>query len=141
MQQTITQALLAFHRKYGHEIQARPGFPTEGTMKLRKTLVKEEYKEFMVALKKCKKGTPAFAELADACADLVYVVVGTAISFGIDFDAVFKAVQHGNMTKGFSKRNDGKTLKDPNWKHPDIEYVISHQRSLIKERGHGKKSK
>ena len=45
-------------------------------------------------------------------ADLLYVVYGTAVSYGIDMDPVFREVHRSNMSKvGGYKRDDGKWVK------------------------------
>lgn len=57
-------------------------------------------------------------------ADLQYVVSGMAVCFGIPFEEVFKRVHESNMSKLVDgkplKREDGKFLKGPNYKKPDL---------------------
>lgn len=61
-----------------------------------------------------------FKELAD----VQYVVSGMAVSLGIPFEEVFKRVHESNMSKLVDgkplKRADGKFLKGPNYKKPDL---------------------
>lgn len=68
-------------------------------------------------------------EVADALADLLYVVYGTALAYGIDIDAVFKEVHASNMTKlgkdGTPIRDDdGKVKKGPDFKPPAIAQLL-----------------
>lgn len=57
-------------------------------------------------------------------ADLQYVLSGTAVSLNIPFEEVFKRVHESNMSKLVDgkplKRADGKFLKGPNYKKPDL---------------------
>lgn len=56
-------------------------------------------------------------ELADALADLLYVVIGTAITYRIPIDRVFEEVHRSNMTK---KRRD--PIRDPRMRDKGSEY-------------------
>jgi len=66
-------------------------------------------------------------ELADALADSIYVIVGTAISFGIPINKVFAEVHRSNMTKSMlkdSKSIKGKTLKGDKFEPPKIREIL-----------------
>ncbi len=63
--------------------------------------------------------------VADALADIVYVAFGTALVYGIDLDAVIDEVHASNMSKLGEDgkpvlRGDGKVVKGPNYRKPDI---------------------
>jgi predicted HAD superfamily Cof-like phosphohydrolase len=63
--------------------------------------------------------------IADALADIVYVVYGAALTYGIDLDAVLREVHRSNMSKLDSDgkpvlRADGKVLKSDRYVRPDI---------------------
>lgn len=65
--------------------------------------------------------------LADALADLLYVVYGTAVTFGIPLDAVFTEVHRSNMTKEPQPSDpDAARVRDkgPNYSPPDIGRVL-----------------
>jgi predicted HAD superfamily Cof-like phosphohydrolase len=71
---------------------------------------------------------------AKELADLVYVVYGAAIEHGIDLDAVFKEVHESNMSKAYPDgsvhfREDGKVLKGPHYKAPDIAALLNSKDS------------
>lgn len=63
--------------------------------------------------------------VADGLADLIYVVVGAALSFGIPLERVWSEVQRANMDKlNGPKRADGKQLKPQGWIPPRIHEAI-----------------
>ena len=81
---------------------------------LRMDLLDEEVGELHEAV---EKGD--IVKIADAIADLTYVAVGTAVAYGIPFDAVFAEVHRSNMTKLGKDgkpvyREDGKVIT-PGW--------------------------
>jgi predicted HAD superfamily Cof-like phosphohydrolase len=69
--------------------------------------------------------------IADGIADSVYVLVGTALEYGIPLDRVWGAVHSANMAKvdpvtgKVRKRFDGKVLKPDGWKRPDIAAILA----------------
>ena len=70
-----------------------------------------------------------FIGVADALADLVYVLYGTALHYGIDLDAAVHEVHRSNMSKLGEggepiRRKDGKVLKGPNFTPPDLEAAL-----------------
>ena len=72
---------------------------------------------------------PNIIELADGCADLKVVTVGTEIACGIDGEPCFREVMRSNMTKfeGGSMREDGKVLKGPNYEPPNLPPILKSQ--------------
>lgn len=94
-----------------------------GTMPLRARLMLEELGETLDGM-----GSGRVEEFADGLADLCYVVIGTAVSYGIPLDRVWRAVQDANMAKfpgGVATRDaGGKVLKPPSWRPPDIGAVL-----------------
>lgn len=68
-------------------------------------------------------------EVADALADLTYVVYGMALEAGISLPAVLKEVQASNMSKLGEDgkpiyREDGKVLKGPGFFNPNIKRAL-----------------
>jgi predicted HAD superfamily Cof-like phosphohydrolase len=58
---------------------------------------------------------------AGELADVIYVVVGAAVEWGIDLPAVWAEVHASNMRKvGGPVRADGKRLKPEGWVGPDV---------------------
>ena len=63
--------------------------------------------------------------LKEMC-DLVYVIKGMAVSFGMDFDQAFKLVHKSNMSKlPLLKDADGKVQKGLNYQPPILEGLIN----------------
>ena len=62
--------------------------------------------------------------IADAVADIVYVAVGTAVTYGIPFDAVLAEVHISNMTKVNSPA-EAKLVKGPGYRPPDVAGVLA----------------
>jgi predicted HAD superfamily Cof-like phosphohydrolase len=64
----------------------------------------------------------------DGLCDLLCVVYGTAVEFGIDLAPFWKEVHRSNMAKvGGPVRADGKVLKPDGWTPPDIEGILGKQ--------------
>ncbi len=109
-------AVLEFHRKLGVPVGDRPGLPAPEVVALRRRLIAEELAELDRAV-----ADADLVEVADALADLLYVVYGTAVSFGIDIRPIFEEVHRSNVAKaGGAKREDGKVLKPDGWQPPRI---------------------
>lgn len=120
------QHVLDFHVRFGQLIQALPAVPTSGAVDLRLALCGEEWREFEEAMR--AGNLPA---IADAIADLTYVLLGTGVSYGIDIRPVWRAVHAANMAKvGGAVRGDGKILKPDGWQPPDIAGVLAAQQPL-----------
>ena len=89
---------------------------------MRSKLIKEEYDEFCL---EDEDPVVALKELAD----LVYVCYGYAATFGWNLDEAVKRVHESNMSKLGDDgkpiyREDGKVLKGPNYKKPDLTDLV-----------------
>lgn len=131
---TPYEALREFHQTYGL-VWREPGNPVEFSFEdhdpedsplfmLREELNSEEWKELCEAW----EGEDLIA-YTDAVCDLVYVLVGSLGSFGVDFDKCFAEVHRSNMSKLGEDgkpivRADGKILKGPNFTPPDLRAII-----------------
>ena len=63
--------------------------------------------------------------LKEMC-DVVYVIKGTALSFGMDFDQAYNLVHKSNMSKlPLTKDADGKVQKGHNYQPPILEGLIN----------------
>ena len=119
--------VLEFHKKFGVSILRRPRCTREEVRSLRARLIQEEHDELTTAM--AEGNIPG---IADGCVDLVYVVLGTAMSYGIDLRPVWDAVHKANMLKeGGGKRSDGKILKPKGWVAPDIRKAMKGQKELV----------
>lgn len=120
--------LKEFHQKFGHHIQTIPTATTVpvNVFVLRRKLMEEELKETIDAMEQ-----QDIVQIADGLADLLYVVFGTAMTYGIPIDAVFAEVHRSNMTKSMlkdSKSIKGKTIKGPDFSPADIQTVLDTER-------------
>jgi predicted HAD superfamily Cof-like phosphohydrolase len=91
---------------------------------LRIKLINEEALEFEQASR-----SGDIVEVADALGDLLYVVYGAALEWGIPLDAVFTEIHRSNMTKVWPDgtvhyREDGKVLKPPSYSPANIAAVL-----------------
>ena len=141
----LREQVLEFHQKLGVVGDlSRPGEQAPDIKRLRAHLVTEEFFEFLTALgmpatdaqrdiirhtiDHVEMGSTDLPALADALADIDYVVEGTRIAFGIDGDPIAEEVHRANMTKlGGPRREDGKILKPDGWEPPDIEECLYEQ--------------
>lgn len=121
----LEQSIIEFHKAYGLTCEKTPvAYQPDNIRFLREALIDEEYKEFKEALDEqdveqiCKEGI-----------DLLYVVLGTLISYGIPITTVFEEVHRSNMSKLGEDglpiyRDDGKVLKGPNYLPADIKGIL-----------------
>lgn len=120
--------VLDFHAKFGCLINDLPTLVDDRAMALRYRLVREEGDELREAM---EEGD--LVGIADAIADSVYVLLGTAVAYGIDIRPVWQAVHAANMAKvGGGKRADGKILKPDGWQPPHVRQILDDQQPLRK---------
>lgn len=134
----VQEQVLEFHRAGGHVVNTKPTIVDEKTYTLRRRLITEESEELFDAM---YQGN--MVEIADALADLLYVVYGTAISYGIDMEPISAEVHRSNMTK-FGKVGEyqatcdetgkslkdagGKTLKPSTYESPCLGPILENMR-------------
>lgn len=114
-----------FHESFALPLSKVPTLdvPTE-LVKLRHDLLAEEVTELEAAI-----ADKDLVGLADALGDITYVIYGTAVTFGIDLDAVVTEIHRANMSKLGPDgkpilRSDGKVLKGPGYQPPDIAAIL-----------------
>jgi len=98
--------------------------PVLPVRKLRHDLISEELLELITA-----EANNDIVEVADALGDLLYVVLGTCVSYGIDIAPVFEEIHRSNMSKLIDGtfREDGKYLKGPSYSPAQIAPIIFEQ--------------
>lgn len=109
-----------FHETYGAYISEESKLPDSSVRELRIALLQEEFDEYTKA-----EEDNDLVEIADALGDMMYIIYGTAISYGIPLDDIFNEIHSSNMSKLGEdgkpiRREDGKILKGPNFFRPDI---------------------
>lgn len=144
----IDEQVRAFHDVMGIETRTALGAPSDEVVRLRMRLVIEEAFEFLIAtamegpyraafmsmlddvlhVASLSDVKPDLVEVADALADLDYVVAGTRLAYGIPRAPVADEVHRSNMAKapgGKVYRDEhGKVMKPPGWTPPDIRGVL-----------------
>ena len=102
--------------------QIETGFSGQSDLYLK--LIEEEFGELIHAYI-----NKDIDEIADACADLKWVIEGLEHSLKIPQQAVWNEVATSNLNKISStgkvlKREDGKVIKPEGWKPPDIARIL-----------------
>jgi predicted HAD superfamily Cof-like phosphohydrolase len=117
------QDVKEFQTAVGQHVGQVPEFPNGPERALRMRLLEEEMKEYEQGEYKND-----LENIAKELADIIYIVCGTAVSYGIPLDKVFDAVHASNMAKLIDgkpiRRDDGKILKPEGWTPPDIKKVL-----------------
>ena len=92
-----------FHRTFGAPILDTPQIPSEERCNLRVNLLQEELNELSDAIK-----TGDIVEIADALADIQYVLSGAVLEFGLKdrFSPLFDEVQRSNMSKACTTQQE-----------------------------------
>ncbi|MBR6459274.1 MAG: GNAT family N-acetyltransferase [Actinomycetaceae bacterium] len=134
-----------FHETYGMPIAAdTPNVDTD-RIHLRLNLIAEEFTELIGAAYGAKAReilenawkeagdhddhARDTVEVADALGDLIYVIYGAALEFGLPMENVLAVIQASNLSKLGADgkpiyREDGKVMKGPNYFPPDIKKVL-----------------
>lgn len=98
--------------------------PDRDLLALRLRLIKEEYCEVRKEFKDAFLGRLDREALAKELADVLYVVYGTGVNFGIDLDLALAEVHRSNLSKLVDGRpildEGGKVMKGPNYRPPDM---------------------
>lgn len=116
---SVQSDVRAFHEALDIPVLTSQGIPPDRA-ELRAELIAEEANETILAIH-----DGDLVATADGLCDLLCVVYGAALEFGIDLDAVWPEVHRTNMAKvGGPVRADGKRLKPPGWTPPDIESAL-----------------
>lgn len=86
---------------------------------IRAHLMCEELSEVLAALYKGDK-----LLLLDGLTDLLYVVYGTAITFGLPLDKAFDEIHKSNMTKAVIKNDPRVRIKGDNYVEPNLQRIL-----------------
>lgn len=94
-----------FHLTFGHPALDTPQIPSEDRCNLRVNLLVEEVKELATGIYK-----KDIVEIADALADIQYVLNGAILEFGLaeKFPALFAEVHRSNMSKACKTEKEAK---------------------------------
>ena len=130
----------AFHEAFNIPIKKDgPGLSSpepnaDGPRAFRINLLEEEWNEYLDA-----ENEDDLVEVADALADMVYIICGTALTYGIPLARVFAEVQRSNMAKlgpdgPVYRESDGKVMKPPGWTPPNIMGVLAAEDYVVEFR-------
>lgn len=114
-----------FMEACGQLVNTTPNFTQENIQqaKLYMKLIREEFEELQEGFE-----NKDIVETADACGDLIWVILGLANSLGIPMRAVWQEVATSNMSKTVEgkviKRDDGKILKPDTYFPPNIHRAL-----------------
>jgi predicted HAD superfamily Cof-like phosphohydrolase/GNAT superfamily N-acetyltransferase len=119
--------LREFHRAFGLPHQTQPGAVSHELAELRQRLLTEEVDELAEAVR-----SGEVLGIAHELADVVYIAYGTALTYGIDLDAVLAEVHRSNMTKLDRdgrpvRRADGKVIRSDRYRPPDLARALTGQ--------------
>ena len=109
----------------GQEVLTSPTYElsNQKQIELYMELIREEFEE----LKEGHRNKDV-VEVADACGDLIWVIMGLCNSLGIDMDPVWKEITNSNMSKTVDgkviRREDGKILKPETYFPPNIQRAL-----------------
>lgn len=129
---SLGDLVLDFHRAFRLPRNAQPTLevaPELAALRLR--LLAEESRELQDAIEEAD-----LIAIADALGDITYVIFGTAVTYGIDLEAVVREIHRSNMSKLGRDgrpvlRPDGKVLKSDRYTPPDINTVLGLQAPLF----------
>ena len=152
---THQKRIEAFMRYAGQDVPSEPTEPSAEIRLLRAKLIFEEAMETITALgvdvmvdNAMQQNGPVclhsknhtlvvnprrpmdMIEVADGCADISVVTIGTLSACGIADKSLLKEVDESNLRKfgpGSYKREDGKWCKPLGWVAPDIAEVLNKQ--------------
>lgn len=125
-----------FHIKMGQPVRYGDPRPLEEARAiLRLDLILEETRELKDALE-----ARNVVESLDAMADIIYLVIGTAVEMGLQdcLELALAEVHASNMSKLGEDgkpifREDGKVLKGPHYFRPDLLKVIIEQKAKLRK--------
>ena len=128
---TLLEQAEQFRQAFNQEMltgMVRYGFVKERMFNMQAGLIAEEANEFLQACADLEgaPNTPAnHVEVLKELSDVVFVCYQFAAAYGLDLDAAMDRVFESNMSKLDDNgnpiyRDDGKVLKGPNYKKPDL---------------------
>ena len=119
----LVNSVAAFMEIAGQPMQDTPALPGDDRRQLRRDLLAEEFREYCEA-----ESADEMTEIADALGDMMVIIAGTALEYGIPLDEVLAEIMRSNHDKFpdgvVRRRDDGKILKPEGWTPPDVEGVL-----------------
>lgn len=142
-----------FHKAFGHPVHKKPTEADIQTVKLRLSLILEEFielskaslaenkdnvKQLIETLNLAQQQIHSLEEsdkeldlieIADALTDINYVTYGAGHCYGINLDSCMEEVQNSNMSKLGENGKPiynymGKIMKGPNYRKPNLKKIL-----------------
>lgn len=114
-----------FHEKFDVPQDRSPRWPEEDLIQFRVDFLDEELNEICDAI-----NDQNLEGILDGLVDLVYVALGTALTFGFDFHEAWERVQRANMEKVAVKNTNGEgrhktdVVKPEGWRPPRFSDLV-----------------
>ncbi|PCH70450.1 MAG: hypothetical protein COC06_04860 [Bacteroidales bacterium] len=126
---TALEKVNEFHEAFGVNVEKEPIIPAKERCELRQNIIQEEVDELKLAWE-----SGNLVEVADALADIHYVIMGTVLEFGLQdkYPEIFSEVHRSNMSKLDENgkpvyREDGKVIKSGLYSKPQINKILKMQ--------------
>lgn len=121
----------AFHEAFNHPVSSSPVMLEGNRLTKRVSWIQEEVDELAA--------TDNLVDLVDACADIIYLTLGTLVEAGVYPQSPFDCVQYANMSKLGPDgkpiyKEDGKVAKPEGWEPPEENIAIQINRQIIDAR-------
>ncbi|GLR16462.1 nucleoside triphosphate pyrophosphohydrolase family protein [Portibacter lacus] len=115
------QSVAEFHKTFNLPIEKEPIIPAPKRCELRINLLQEELNELKEAIE-----DNDLVEVADALADIQYVLSGAILEFGLGekFDDIFSEVQRSNMSKTCKTLEEAEKTQEYYREHKGMESEI-----------------
>lgn len=135
---TLLEQAIEFRKAFDQEMlqgMVRYGFIKEKLFDMQARLIAEEANEFLEACAELKKDphkTQHHVEVLKEASDIVFVIYQFCAAYGLDIDTAMQRVFESNMSKldddgNPQYRSDGKVLKGPNYKKPELYDLVQLQ--------------
>jgi len=104
-----------FHERFDHLINDKPTDIDHRTRTLRVRLIEEKFHETFDSII-----LGDLEGIASSIADSMWVLLGAAVSFGIDMQPIWEEVRRANMSKSPKKDKAEEAAESTNWTAPNI---------------------
>ncbi len=116
--------LIKFHTLFHRPIRTTPGLIDPKLSDMRVELLLEEVSEYLEAVR-----NKDLVSIFDALLDIIYIAVGTGVTYGLPMAKGWEEVHASNMAKlGIDGapiyREDGKVMKPAGWVPPDLAGIV-----------------
>lgn len=115
-----------FHKKHGFPVGIRPGDDPKTDLVRVHLIAEEGVAELALAI-----AERDIVKIADALADLQYVLFGAAVTYSIPIQEVFEEVHRSNMTKAIRKEGDTRLRdKGASYEPADVAGILERCKTI-----------